>query len=176
MTFPASDAQARSSITWPGTIVTGPAGAQPTVTYNEGIDVGYRWYDANGQAPLFPFGYGLSYTTFGYSGLQVPPVTDGRHPVVVHVRVTNTGHRAGADVVQLYLGMPASAGEPPRQLKAFGKVSLAPGASTVVTLVLSPSALATWGSGGWVTHPGSYQVMVGDSSRDIRATAAFQVH
>jgi beta-glucosidase len=174
MTFPASDAQARSSITWPGTIVTGPSGAQPTVTYNEGIDVGYRWYDANGQAPLFPFGYGLSYTSFGYSGLQVPPVTDGRHPVVAHVRVTNTGHRAGADVVQLYLRMPASAGEPPQQLKAFDKVTLAPGASTVVPLVLSPSALQTWGSGGWVTQPGTYQVMVGSSSRDIHATATFQ--
>ncbi|MGE5136237.1 MAG: beta-glucosidase family protein [Gemmatimonadota bacterium] len=175
MTFPASDAQARSSISWPGTIVSGPAGAQPTVTYSEGIDVGYRWYDANGQAPLFPFGYGLSYTTFGYSGLRVPPVADGRHPIVVHVRVTNTGHRAGAAVVQLYLGMPAAAGEPPRQLKAFAKVPLAPGASAVVPLVLSPSALQTWGSGGWVTRPGVYRVMVGDSSAGIRAAGAFTV-
>lgn len=176
MTFPASDAQAQASVSWPGTIISSPAGAQPTVTYTEGVDVGYRWYDANGQAPLFPFGYGLSYTTFGYSGLQVPPVTDGRHPLVVHVRVTNTGSRAGAAVVQLYLGMPASTGEPPRQLKAFAKVNLAPGASTVVPLALSPSALAYWGGNGWVIQPGTYQVMVGGSSRDTPATATFHVH
>ena len=175
MTFPASDAQARSAISWPGTIVSSPAGAQPTVSYTEGIDVGYRWYDTTGQTPLFPFGYGLSYTTFRYSGLRVAPVANGKHPVVVRVRVTNTGRRAGSDVVQLYLGMPAAAGEPPRQLKAFAKVNLAPGASAVVPLVLSPSALRIWGSGGWVTVPGTYRVMVGDSSRDIRAAATFRV-
>ena len=73
MTFPASDAQAHASVNFPGTILSGPSGAQPTVTYTEGLDVGYRWYDARGQTPLFPFGYGLSYTTFRYSGLQVAP-------------------------------------------------------------------------------------------------------
>src|SRR5262249_36721910 len=108
MTFPASDAQARASADFPGTIVSGPSGAQPTVTYAEGIDVGYRWYDAMGQTPLFPFGYGLSYTTFRYSGLRVTPAGGG-HGVLVRVRVTNTGPRAGADVVELYVGMPASA-------------------------------------------------------------------
>jgi beta-glucosidase len=172
MTFPASDAQAHASANFPGTIVSGPSGAQPTVTYAEGIDVGYRWYDAMGQTPLFPFGYGLSYTAFRYSGLQVAQAGRG---AVVHVRVTNTGQRAGADVVELYVGMPAATGEPPRQLKGFAKVDLAPGASTEVSFALSPAALSVWDNGGWVLRPGSYRAMVGDSASDIRATAAFQV-
>jgi beta-glucosidase len=174
MTFPASDAQAHASVNFPGTIVSGPSGPQPTVTYTEGIDVGYRWYDATGQTPLFPFGYGLSYTTFRYGGLRVTPAGRG---AVVRVRVTNTGQRAGADVVQLYVGPPASTGEPPRQLKGFAKVDLAPGAATVVSFTLGPSALSIWdgASGGWVLRPGTYRAMIGDSSRDIRAAAAFQL-
>jgi beta-glucosidase len=173
MTFPASDAQAHASVSFPGTIGSGPSAAQPTVTYTEGIDVGYRWYDAMGQTPLFPFGYGLSYTTFRYSGLQVAPAGRG---AVVRVRVTNTGQRAGADVVELYVGMPASTGEPPRQLKGFAKVDLAPGAAAVVSVTLGPSALSIWdgGGGGWVLRPGTYRAMIGDSASDIRATAAFQ--
>jgi beta-glucosidase len=95
----------------------------------------------------------------------------------VRVRVTNTGRRAGADVVELYAGMPASAGEPPRQLKGFAKVDLAPGAAAVVSFTLGPSALSVWdgGSGGWVLRPGTYRAMIGDSSSDLRATAAFQL-
>jgi beta-glucosidase len=174
MTFPASDAQAHASVNFPGTIAPGPSGPQPTVTYTEGIDVGYRWYDARGQTPLFPFGYGLSYTTFRYSGLQAEPAGRG---ATVRVRVTNTGQRAGADVVELYVGLPASAGEPPRQLKGFAKVGLAPGAATVVSFTLGPSALSIWdgAGGGWVLRPGTYRAMIGDSSSDIRATAAFQL-
>jgi beta-glucosidase len=144
------------------------------VSYTEGIDVGYRWYEARGQTPLFPFGYGLSYTTFRYSGLQVEPAGRG---ATVRVRVTNTGQRAGADVVELYVGLPASAGEPPRQLKGFAKVGLAPGAATVVSFTLGPSALSIWdgAGGGWVLRPGTYRAMIGDSSSDIRAAAAFQL-
>jgi beta-glucosidase len=175
MTFPASDAQAHASVSFPGTILSGPSGAQPTVTYTEGLDVGYRWYDAMGQTPLFPFGYGLSYTTFRYSGLQVAPAGRGAE---VRVRVTNTGRRTGADVVELYVGMPAATGEPPRQLKGFAKVDLAPGAAAVVSFTLGPSALSIWdgGSGGWVLRPGAYRAMIGDSSSDIRASAAFALH
>jgi beta-glucosidase len=144
------------------------------VTYTEGIDVGYRWYDAMRQTPLFPFGYGLSYTTFRYGGLQVAPSGRG---AVVRVRVTNTGPRAGADVVELYVGMPAPAGEPPRQLKGFAKAGLAPGASAVVSFTLGPAALSVWDSvgGGWVLRPGTYRAMIGDSSSDIRAVAPFRL-
>jgi beta-glucosidase len=177
MTFPASDAQALASVSYPGTILSTAAGLQPSVTFTEGIDVGYRWYEATRQPPLFPFGYGLSYTSFGYRGLAVHQ--RGRHQpdVTVRVRVTNTGRRAGADVVQLYLGMPASAAEPPRQLKGFGKVTLRPGASTEVSFTLGPGSLSVWdtASRSWVIRPGSYQAMIGDSANDIRAAATFQV-
>jgi beta-glucosidase len=175
MTFPASDAQAQQSANVPGSILAAAAGLQPTVTFTEGIDVGYRWYDATGQAPLFPFGYGLSYTSFSYGRLSVDQAGDGPHNVTAHVRVTNTGRRAGADVVQLYLGMPASAGEPPRQLKGFDKVTLAPGASAAVSFTLDPSALSVWSNGSWVIRDGTYRAAVGDSSRDIRADGTFRV-
>jgi beta-glucosidase len=175
MTFPASDAQARESVSYPGTLLSTAVGLQPTVTFTEGIDVGYRWYQATGQQPLFPFGYGLSYTSFRYGGLAVDPAGAGRRDVTVRVRVTNTGQQAGADVVQLYLGMPPSAGEPPRQLKGFDKVALAPGASTDVSFTLGPSALSIWAGGRWVIPGGTYRVMVGDSSQDIRASTGFQV-
>jgi beta-glucosidase len=98
------------------------------VQYSEGIDVGYRWYDARNLTPLFPFGYGLSYTSFAFSDLRVTPSRLAGHGALVHVtaRVTNTGHATGAEVAQLYLGDPAAAGEPPRQLKGFQKVTLGP--------------------------------------------------
>ena len=116
--------------------VPGPGGSIPAqfpgingqVLYTEGIDVGYRWYDAQGTTPLFPFGYGLSYTQFGFSGLKVSPKrSDGVSDVTVSATITNTGKTAGADVAQLYLGDPASAGEPPRQLVGFKRVDLALG-------------------------------------------------
>src|SRR5215470_12384729 len=117
---------------------------------------------------------GLSYTIFRYSGLRVATAGRGAE---VRVRVTNTGQRTGADVVELYVGMPASTGEPPRQLKGFAKVDLAPGAAAVVSFTLGPAALSIWdgGGGGWVLRPGPYRAMIGDSSSDIRAAAAFQL-
>jgi beta-glucosidase len=183
MTFPASDAQVRASVNWPGTILTTPAGPQPTVDYTEGIDVGYRWYQATGQTPLFPFGYGLSYTSFAYHDLRVFPADrDARagdhhhHGLVdVHLRVTNTGSRAGADVVELYLGMPAGAGEPPRQLKGFDRIWLEPGASTDVSFTLDEPSLSIWENGSWAVPRGTYQVMAGQSSADILASASFHV-
>src|SRR5215470_8577678 len=114
---------------------------------------------------------GLSYTIFRYSGLRVATAGRGAE---VRVRVTNTGQRTGADVVELYVGMPASAGEPPRQLKGFAKVNLAPGAAAVVSFRLDSAALSVW-QGGWVARPGTYRAMVGDSSSDIQATAPFQL-
>ena len=96
--------------------------------YSEGVDVGYRWYDSQGLTPLFPFGYGLSYTSFSFSNLQVGPLTAGGAATVT-ATVTNTGTRAGADVAQLYVTDPAASGEPPRQLEGFARVNLQPGAS-----------------------------------------------
>ncbi len=153
------------------------------VQYSEGIDVGYRYYDANNETPLFPFGYGLSYTTFGYSHLSVTPrqVMNGTSnpgtpacgcngqsgkQVTVSATVTNTGKVTGSDVAQLYLDDPAAAGEPPRQLKGFQKVTLKPGQSTTVHFTLSGQDLSYWNdtANGWVVPDGTFGVDVGDSS------------
>lgn len=164
VTFPASDAQrpALPTVEYPGD--------GDDVYYAEGLLVGYRWYDAMGQRPLFPFGYGLSYTSFRISKLSVRRA-HGR--IVATVTVANTGSRAGAEVVQLYVASPASAKEPPRQLKAYAKVSLAPGKSRRVTLTLDVASLASWDNPGtgWTVHHGSYRVYVGDSSRNLSTHA-----
>jgi beta-glucosidase len=158
-------------------------GVNGQVQYSEGVDVGYRFYDANNETPLFPFGYGLSYTSFSFSHLAVTPGTvqngssnpgatschcngQGRAQVRVSATVTNTGKVAGSDVAQLYLGDPAAAGEPPRQLKAFQKVTLRPGQSTTVHYTLNGHDLSYWddAANGWVLPDGQYQVYVGDSS------------
>ncbi|HSZ38959.1 MAG TPA: glycoside hydrolase family 3 C-terminal domain-containing protein [Trebonia sp.] len=153
------------------------------VQYSEGIDVGYRYYDASNETPLFPFGYGLSYTNFAYSDLSVSrgqvrntssnpgePSCDcngqGKPQVTVSATVTNRGKVAGSDVAQLYLGDPAAAGEPPRQLKGFQKVTLQPGQSTRVHFTLTGQDLSYWDdtANGWVLPDGQFKVYVGDSS------------
>jgi beta-glucosidase len=186
--------------------VTFPAGAsQPlsaaasrfpgvgrSVTYSEGLDIGYKWYDAHGLTPLFPFGFGLSYTNFGFSGLSVSgsvpgsvpgrpdPVNDpGQVVAVVRATVTNTGSRSGAEVAQLYLGDPASAGEPARQLRGFQRVTLAPGQAATVSFPLTARDLAYWDTGAnrWAVASGGYQVRVGDSSASsgLPLAGSFQV-
>ena len=161
VTFPASLSQVPASTTaqFPGN--------GSTVQYSEGVDVGYRWYDAKSIAPLYPFGFGLSYTRFAFSHLSVSrQVTDGTQDVRVSAVVTNTGHRTGSEVAQLYLGDPAGTGEPPRQLAGFQRVSLAPGASARVSFVLTPQEESWWddAANGWTQTAGQYQVFVGDSS------------
>jgi beta-glucosidase len=159
VSFPASlgDVPAASPAQFPGN--------GSTVQYSEGIDVGYRWYDAKGIAPLFPFGYGLSYTRFAFSRLSVSPgFADGTRDVRVSAVVTNTGHRAGSEVAQLYLADPPGSGEPPRQLAGFQRVSLAPGQSARVSFVITPQQESWWGSTGWTQAAGLYRVYVGDSS------------
>jgi beta-glucosidase len=155
VTFPRSlaDVPAASPARWPGG------------RYSEGLAVGYRWYDAQAIEPLFPFGFGLSYTTFDYSGLELSrPRSDGS--VAVTYTITNTGQRAGDEVAQVYVQQPASAGEPPRSLRGFARVPLAPGQSRRVTTVLSARSFQHW-SGAWTTTPGSHRVLVGSSSRDL---------
>jgi beta-glucosidase len=168
VTFPASDRQrpARRTVEYPGD--------GDDVYYAEGLLVGYRWYDATGQNPLFPFGYGLSYTSFRFSHLSVTR-TGGR--LVARVTVTNTGRRVGAEVAQLYVRSPASAQEPPRQLKAYTKVSLAPGRTRRVTLTVGLASLASWDNPdtGWVLHHGTYRIYVGDSSRSLPTSADVRI-
>ncbi len=161
VTFPTSLSQvpASTAAQWPG--VNGQ------VQYSEGVDVGYRWYDANSVTPLFPFGFGLSYTSFSFSNLQISPSSvDGTQNVQVTATVTNTGQRAGSDVAQLYLGDPTGAGEPPRELAGFQRVSLAPGASTQVSFTITPQEESWWDetANGWTQTEGTYSVYVGDSS------------
>jgi beta-glucosidase len=151
--------------------------------YSEGLGVGYRGYDQFGIEPLFPFGYGLSYTSFAYAQLQVEPgTTDGTRNVQVSFTVTNTGGCAGAEIAQLYLGLPASTGEPPKRLVGWAKVELAPGETGEITVTLDPNAtshpLSYWNvnTPGWEMASGNYQVYVGASSRDIRLTGTLRVH
>jgi beta-glucosidase len=168
VTFPASNSQVPASTPqqWPG--VNG------TAVYSEGLDVGYRWYQAQHQTPLFPFGYGLSYTTFSMSHLAVSG--HGQH-VIVTAAVTNTGARAGAEVAQVYVADPASAGEPPQQLRGFARVTLRPGQTSRVTIRLDPHTFQTWNSvtQKWTTVPGSYTISLGDSSSNLPLHATVTV-
>ena len=153
---------------YPG--VVGEAG-YPEMTYSEGLQMGYRWYQSQGIAPRFAFGFGLSYTSFEITDLALSTTsTDGRAPVDVTVSVTNTGDRAGAEVVQIYLGLPAETQQPPKRLVGFAKVTLGPGASERVTVTIDPTAtnhpLSVWddGADSFVITPGSYTVHVGNAS------------
>jgi beta-glucosidase len=158
ITFPASDSAVPASTPaqYPG--INGFA------TYSEGLEVGYRWDDAQNVTPLFPFGFGLSYTQFAFSHLAVSQ--HGGGPVRVSAEVTNTGGRSGTEVAQLYIGDPAAIGEPARQLKAFQQVWLRPGQRATVHFTLPRSSLAYWDTtaNAWAVAPGGYQIYVGDSS------------
>lgn len=156
-----------------------PAGQTPHVKYREGVYVGYRYYTSMNKQPLFPFGFGLSYTTFSFSNLEVSPKTassDG--DITVSFDVTNTGQRAGADVGQLYVGDPsAKIKRPVKELKGFEKVSLEPGEKKHVSLTLDHRALAYWDVKGndWRVDPGQFKVYVGDSSENTPLTEDFTV-
>jgi beta-glucosidase len=145
------------------------------VRYGEGVFVGYRGYDAREQDVSFPFGHGLSYTTFGYTDLDV--AVDDAQGLTVAATVTNTGSRAGKEVVQVYVSPPASrVARPVRELKAFTKVALQPGESRRVTLALTRRDLSYFHPGQrWVLEGGEFGIAVGASSRDLRLTATVTV-
>jgi beta-glucosidase len=153
-----------------------PQGAAPDtpypvfdVHYDEGVKVGYKWYDAEHKDPLFPFGFGLSYTRFQYSDLKV----SAEKEVVVSFDVANSGSRQGAETAQVYLGLPASAGEPPKRLVGWEKVHLAAGGVEHVQLTIDPRMLAIFDveANNWHVLPGEYHFFAGSSSRDSRLTA-----
>jgi beta-glucosidase len=153
-------------------------GVGGSTMYSEGCLVGYRFFDANGTSPVFPFGHGLSYTTFAYSNLAVAPaVVVMSGSITVSFDVTNTGPVAGAEVAQLYVALPSQASDPPWQLRAFQRVPLDPQATEHVTLTLVPAAYSFFSAGlqQWLAYPGTYALQVGSSSRDVRATWTFQV-
>src|SRR5436305_936903 len=161
ITFPRreSDVPANTPAQYPG--VNG------TATYSEGIFVGYRHYDAHGIAPLFPFGYGLSYSTFTYANLKITKGTGAT--VTVEADVTNTGTRTGAEIAQLYVGSPSSGSVPeaPQELEGFQKILLTPGQTGHVTFILGARSFSYWSTAphGWKIAGGGYRILVGGSSR-----------
>jgi beta-glucosidase len=157
-------------ITFPATEDAVPAstpaqypGVDGVATYSEGLQVGYRWDNAQDVTPLFPFGYGLTYSRFAFSQLSLRQHGD---QVQVSARVTNTGDRTATEVAQLYVTDPAAAGEPPRELRGFDRVTLGARQSEVVHFTVSASSLAYWdtGTNAWTVAPGTYTAYVGDSS------------
>jgi beta-glucosidase len=163
LTFPRSEADLPHP-----TIVKPPSGgghAPFPVTYDEGVKVGYKWYDAENKPVLFPFGHGLSYTTYSYSNLRVTPA---KNPQVAFT-VTNTGARAGAEVAEVYASLPAGANEPPKRLVGWSKVQLKPGESKEVTIDINSKYLSIFSveQHGWQLVPGNYNFMVGGSSQTL---------
>ena len=152
---------------YPGT------GKNGHVDYDDGLFVGYRHFDQRGIVPEYPFGHGLSYTTFDYSNLAIKlkDASTASSSVLISVSVTNTGSRSGAEIVQLYVGATAPvAPRPPQELKGFQRVGLAPGETKRISFDLDRSAFARYDEGqhGWTVDPGVFELRVGSSSRDIK--------
>jgi beta-glucosidase len=172
VTFPKAWEDCPAFSTYPGT--------NRETNYAEGVFVGYRHFDAKGIEPLFPFGFGLSYTRFAYENLEIKPsASDRTHPLNVQLTVRNTGSREGAEVVQLYVGPPATrVPRPPQELKSFERVTLKAGESKRINLTVSPGALGWYDVNAkkWVVDPGKYTLLVGSSSRDIRLKGNVELH
>jgi len=136
------------------------------VTYDEGVKVGYKWYDAENKPVLFPFGYGLSYTSYSYSNLNV---VRGKNDVHVTFTVTNSGGRPGAEVAQVYASLPAAASEPPKRLVGWSKVKLNAGESKEASVVVDPKYLSIFNveKNAWQLMPGDYTILVGGSSQSL---------
>jgi beta-glucosidase len=143
------------------------------VNYPEGVKVGYKWFDAERKQPLFPFGFGLSYTTHSYSSLKVD---EKQRQVTFSVK--NSGTREGAEVAQVYVQLPPSSGEPFKRLVAWEKISLAPGETKTVTLPLPSLYLSIFNEekDDWTLLPGEYKVLVGGSSRETPLVGSFNIH
>lgn len=180
MTFPArlSDVGAHSVGQYPGT-PRNDGSKIVDIEYREGIFVGYRWADKNKIQPLFPFGHGLSYTTFDYGKATIDK-TEGTADDVftISIPVTNTGDRAGREIVQLYVSdLKTTLPRPVKELKGFKKISLEPGQTETVTFEISRGDLSYFDADkhAWVVDPGKFEALVGASSRDIRSKVAFKV-
>jgi beta-glucosidase len=154
-------------------------GSGGKVSYAEDIFVGYRHYDKSEVEPLFPFGFGLSYTTFEYSNLQIIPSPSSSNPeILVEVDLQNSGRRNGKEVVQLYVGdLKSSLPRPPKELKGFQKVDLKRGQKITLRFELDKSALSYYDPAqkGWVAEPGEFEILVGSSSRDIRLRGHYRL-
>jgi beta-glucosidase len=156
-----------------------PAPGEKAVKYTEGIFVGYRYYDHSTTKPRFPFGFGLSYTTFGYKNLSISPASGNlSQPVQVSFDLTNTGHRSGAEVAELYVGdSHAGVPRPVKELKGFARVELKPGETRRVVLTLDRRAFSYYDVGrkDWNADPGKFEVLVGSSSDKIQLQGGFNL-
>eukprot|EP01130_Rhizamoeba_saxonica_P003642 TRINITY_DN1517_c0_g1_i1.p1 TRINITY_DN1517_c0_g1~~TRINITY_DN1517_c0_g1_i1.p1 ORF type:complete len:566 (-),score=128.00 TRINITY_DN1517_c0_g1_i1:45-1742(-) len=164
-TFPVSDTQipTNTEIQYPG--------IKKETEYSEKLLVGYRWYDAKHIEPLFPFGHGLSYTTFEYTNIELMgDITQGM--MVVLATIKNTGSVFGSEVAQLYLGYPPSAGEPPKVLRGFEKVHLNPSESATISFSIYSRDISIW-ENGWKVVNGKFNLFIGSSSRDLRLNTTF---
>jgi beta-glucosidase len=150
------------------------AGLPPfQVVYDEGVEVGYKWYDAHKKPVLFPFGYGLSYTSYSYSGLAVAPGSK----LAVTFTVANTGQRAGAEIAEVYAALPTAAQEPPKRLVGWSKVQLEAGEKKSVTVEIDPKYLSIFNEqkNSWQLVPGQYTLLVGGSSQDLPLKATVKL-
>lgn len=154
-------------------------GENGTTTYSEGLLVGYRWYDTKNIEPLFPFGFGMSYTTFEYSNLKIVRGSDANGPLLTaQFEIRNTGSRAGAEVAQVYVhDVDASVARPAKELKGFKKVFLQPGEKQTVSVPLNRDAFAYFDEArqSWVAEAGAFNILVGASSRDVRLTGDYSL-
>jgi len=172
-TFPKklSDSPAHALGNYPGT--------NGTVTYAEGLLVGYRWFDTKSIEPQFPFGFGLSYTTFKYSGLKLIPASGTNEIVTAQFEIENTGKVAGAEVAQLYIHQKNPAlMRPEKELKGFKKVFLQPGEKQTVSIPLNKAAFEYYDDGkkSWVADNDTFEILIGSSSRDLRLRGDFNLH
>jgi beta-glucosidase len=142
--------------------------------YKEGVFVGYRWYESKKIEPLYPFGFGLSYTSFGYGNVKFHPAKNtSDKSITVEFELSNTGKVAGAEIAQVYIwDVTASVPRPVKELKGFKKVYLQPGEKTTISLKLAPKDFAFYDvkTKQWVTEPGEYHIIVGSSSAQIQIT------
>ncbi len=171
-TFPKklADSPAHALDAYPGT--------NSTVVYKEGLLVGYRWFDTKEIEPLFPFGFGLSYTHFKYSNLNLVQNNDSKNPVTLEFELANTGDRAGAEVAEVYVQpINPSVSRPLKELKGFKKIFLQPGEKQKVSVTLDQNAFAYYDvdKKGWVAEKGGYKILVGSSSRDILLDGQFSL-
>jgi beta-glucosidase len=147
--------------------------ANYAVHYDEGAAVGYKWFEIQHKQPLFAFGYGLSYTTYGYSGLSVDSAQK-----IASFTVKNTGQRAGTEIAEVYARLPKGSDESFKRLVGWKRVTLAPGESQTVTVAIDPRVLQTFdeSTNGWNLAPGDYEVLVGGSSDSTPLAGSLLVH
>jgi beta-glucosidase len=178
ITFPASVSQLPRPVIPIPSSNTAPFDVDYTI---EGLNVGYKWYQSKNLQPLFAFGYGLSYTTFSISNVQLTPQSTPANGFQVSSTLKNTGTVAGAEVAQVYLGLPVGIGEPPMRMVGWSKVLLQPGGQQLVTVTVdagsSSHPLSYWdtNSNAWTVAPGDYTVFVGNSSDNVKSAGSFHI-